>query len=117
MLLLPRPGGLPARFVLLLEGELPSRRPGTWCNAPYGCFLVPCWEAAMEASVLLTVLLTLLCWLLPESDGWAPAAAPESMARAEGRAPAAAVENTICCCSLRGLVRCAAVVTQRKGDQ
>lgn len=33
----------------------------------------------MEASVLLTVLLTLLCWLLFESDGWSPAA-PEFMA-------------------------------------
>lgn len=103
MLLWPKPGGLPARFVLLLEGELPSNRAGTWCDKPCGCVLVPCWEAAMEASVLLTVLLTLLCWLLPESDGWAPAAAPEFMARGRdwlvpAAEPAAAVGPVCCCC-------------------
>lgn len=113
MLLWPKPGGLPARLVLLLEGELPSNKAGTWCDKPCGCVLVPCWEAAMEASVLLMVLLTLLCWLLSESDGWAPAA-PEFMALQRPAGPCCGWARVLLVLVLLGLACCAGFDAHKK---
>lgn len=58
LLVWPSPGGLPAKFVLLLDGELPSAKAGGCCDNPCCCFLPL--EAVMDVSVLLTVLLMLL---------------------------------------------------------
>lgn len=59
MLVWPRPGGLPARLVLLLEGDCPSVNFGGYCSRP--C----CWAAkANDALVLLLMVVLLLLALL-----------------------------------------------------